>query len=235
MEAIILAGGLGSRLKPYTMSIPKPLLPVGDMPIIEVLLTQLANKGFTKIYICLGYMASIFQMSLGDGSKFGLSIEYIFEATPLGTAGALRMIKTTAEHVLIMNGDLLTNFDFMDFFNQHVQNKAAASIGVSSRKVFIDYGVVKTDGDSFLEGFDEKPTLHYNVSMGINLIKSEMIRFIPDNIKFDMPDLLLKIKCEGENVFCYKTDCYWQDIGRFDDYQKASADFVENPGYFLAK
>jgi NDP-sugar pyrophosphorylase family protein len=235
MEAIILAGGLGSRLKPYTMSIPKPLLPVGDMPIIEVLLTQLANKGFTKIYICLGHMAPIFQTYLGDGSKFGLSIEYIFEDVPLGTAGALRMINTTAAHVLIMNGDLLTNFDFMEFFNQHLQKKAAASIGVSVRKVFIDYGVVKTDGDSFLEGFDEKPTHQYNVSMGINIIKSEMIRFIPENIKFDMPDFLLKIKSEGENVFCYKTDCYWQDIGRFDDYQKASADFVENPEYFLAK
>jgi NDP-sugar pyrophosphorylase family protein len=235
MEAIILAGGLGSRLKPYTMSIPKPLLPVGDIPIIEVLLTQLANKGFAKIYICLGHMAPIFQTYLGDGSKFGLSIEYIFEDAPLGTAGALRMINTTAEHVLIMNGDLLTNFDFMEFFNQHVQIKAAASIGVSARKVFIDYGVVKTDGDSFLVGFDEKPTLLYNVSMGINIIKSEMIRFIPENIKFDMPDLLLKIKSEGENVFCYKTDCYWQDIGRFDDYQRASADFVENPEYFLAK
>jgi NDP-sugar pyrophosphorylase family protein len=232
MEAVILAGGLGSRLKPYTMSIPKPLLPVGDIPIIEVLLSQLAKKGVTKIHICLGHMAPIFQTYLGDGSKFGLEIEYVFEDKPLGTAGALRLIKTEAKHILIMNGDLLTNFDFNDFRNEHVRTNAAASIGVSVRKVFIDYGVVKNDQDSFLEGFDEKPTLEYNVSMGINILKTEMIKHIPIGVKFDMPDLLLKIKASGEKVFCYQTSCYWQDIGRFDDYQKASADYVENPGFF---
>lgn len=232
MEAIILAGGLGSRLKPYTMSIPKPLLPVGDIPIIEVLLSQLAKKGVTKIHICLGHMAPIFQTYLGDGSKFGLEIEYVFEDKPLGTAGALRLIKTEAKNILIMNGDLLTNFDFNDFRDEHVRTNAAASIGVSVRKVFIDYGVVKNDQDSFLEGFDEKPTLEYNVSMGINILKTEMIKHIPIGVKFDMPDLLLKIKASGEKVFCYQTSCYWQDIGRFDDYQKASADYVENPGFF---
>lgn len=232
MEAIILAGGLGSRLKPYTMTIPKPLLPVGDTPIIEVLLSQLSKKGVTKIHICLGHMAPIFQSYLGDGSKFGLNIQYVFEETPLGTAGALRLIETDAENILIMNGDLLTNFDFEDFLTHHVKNNAAASIGVSVRKVFIDYGVVKSNDDSFLEGFDEKPTLEYNVSMGINIVKTEMFKNIPVGVKFDMPDLLLKIKSLGEKVYCYKTDCYWQDIGRFDDYQKASADYVEDPGFF---
>lgn len=232
MEAIILAGGLGSRLKPYTMTIPKPLLPVGDTPIIEVLLSQLAKKGVSKIHICLGHMAPIFQSYLGDGSKFGLNIVYVFEESPLGTAGALRLIETGAENILIMNGDLLTNFDFDDFLKQHVKNNATASIGVSVRKVFIDYGVVKSNDDSFLEGFDEKPTLEYNVSMGINIVNTEMFKHIPVGVKFDMPDLLLKIKSLGEKVYCYKTDCYWQDIGRFDDYQKASSDYVEDPGFF---
>jgi NDP-sugar pyrophosphorylase family protein len=232
MEAIILAGGLGSRLKPYTMSIPKPLLPVGDIPIIEVLLSQLAKKGVIKIHICLGHMAPIFQTYLGDGSKFGLKIDYVFEDKPLGTAGALRLIKTEAKNILIMNGDLLTNFDFNDFREEHIKRNAAASIGVSVRKVFIDYGVVKNDPDSFLDGFDEKPTLEYNVSMGINILNTDMIKHIPIGVKFDMPDLLLKIKASGERVFCYQTNCYWQDIGRFDDYQKASADYVENPSFF---
>jgi NDP-sugar pyrophosphorylase family protein len=177
-------------------------------------------------------MAPIFESYLGDGKKFGLNIEYVFEESPLGTAGALRLIETDAKNILIMNGDLLTNFDFDDFFKEHIKNNAAASIGVSVRKVFIDYGVVKCNNDFSLEGFDEKPTLEYNVSMGINIVKTDMFKYIPVGIKFDMPELLLKVKSLGEKVFCYKTDCYWQDIGRFDDYQKASADYIQDPSFF---
>lgn len=233
MEAVILAGGIGSRLKPFTMSIPKPLLPVGEMPIIEVLLTQLSNSGIKRVHLCLGHMAPIFQSYLGDGSKYGLKIGYVFEDKALGTAGALRLIDTQEKSVLIMNGDLLTNFDFLEFYNKHLMNKADASIGVAARKVLIDYGVVIHNSDQFLEGFDEKPTLQYEVSMGINIINTDMIKLIPVDEKFDMPDLLLRIISHGGRVYCHQSDCYWQDIGRIDDYQKASADFVENPGFFI--
>lgn len=233
MEAVILAGGLGSRLKPYTMAIPKPLLPVGDTPIIEVLLSQLAKGGVLKVHICLGHMAPIFQSYLGDGKRFGLDINYVFEENPLGTAGALSLVSTEADEILVMNGDLLTTLDFAGFMRAHIESDADASIAVSVRNVFIDYGVVKSDKSAFLEGFDEKPTLKYEVSMGINIIKTRMLKYIPQNVKYDMPELLLRIKSLGGSVFCYKTNCYWQDIGRFDDYQKASADYTNDSDYFL--
>ena len=192
MIAVILAGGVGSRLKPYTMSIPKPLLPVGDVPIIEVLLTRLVKKGITEVFLCLGHMAPVFQSYLSDGAKFGLKINYVIEDKILGTAGSLRFLNTNEENIIVMNGDLLTNFDFEDFLNTHKKNGAEASIAITKRKVNIDYGVVETLDNDFLLGFKEKPVIEYFVSMGINILNMSALKLIPEDIKYDMPDLLSK-------------------------------------------
>jgi NDP-sugar pyrophosphorylase family protein len=233
MMAIILAGGKGTRLKPFTMTIPKPLLPVGDIPIIEVILRQLASVGVSRVVVTLGHMAHLFLASIGDGSRFGLRIEYCTEEEPLGTAGSVRLVKDLEDEVLVMNGDVLTTLDYQEFFNMHREKKAWASAALHKREVKIDYGVVEATSDGFLSKYIEKPTIDYEVSMGINILSAKCVQFIPALGKFDMPELLIALHSVGKTVACYRTDCYWQDIGRFDDYQQASADFVTNPTLFI--
>lgn len=232
MLAVILAGGKGTRLRPFTMTIPKPLLPVGDMPILEVVIRQLGAAGIKRIVLALGHMAPIITAFTGDGSRWGVQIEYCFEDQPLGTAGVLRLIENPEESMLVMNGDLLTTIDFRDLFATHRQSGAWATIALTRREVQMEYGVVVAK-NGYLEEYHEKPTIPYEVSMGINLLSSKCIELIPPGRKFDMPDLLLAIRNAGKQVACYRTDCYWKDIGIFDDYQKASADFVDNPTMFL--
>lgn len=233
MMAVIMAGGKGTRLKPFTMTIPKPLLPLGDIPILEIVLKQLVQLGVTKVVIALGHMASIFKISIGNGERFGIDIEYVIENEPLGTAGALRLINNLDENFIVMNGDLLTNFNFHGFLETHLKNNAMASIAVHERTVNIDYGVVESDNDGLLLGYSEKPIIHYKVSMGINLLNRASIEHIPQKGKFDIPEFMTRLLNLGYKVLCYPTDCYWQDIGRFDDYQKASSDFVDDPSFFL--
>jgi NDP-sugar pyrophosphorylase family protein len=233
MMAIILAGGKGTRLKPFTMTIPKPLLPLGDVPILEVVLRQLAAAGVARVVITLGHMAHIFVAGLGDGSRFGLHIDYCFEDEPLGTAGPIRLVGNLEDDFLVMNGDLLTTLNFRDLLETHLRNAAWGTIALHRREVKIDYGVVETTADGRLGNYIEKPTIPYEVSMGINVLSRRCVDFIPASGPFQMPELMLAMQRAGKPVLCYKTDCYWQDIGRFDDYQQASADFVDNPSKFL--
>ena len=233
MMAIILAGGKGTRLKPFTVTIPKPLLPLGDAPILEVVLKQLARAGFKRVVITLGHMAPLFQAQLGNGSKFGVEISYVSEDEPLGTAGPLRTIENLDENFLVMNGDLLTTLDFGILLSFHRQNEAWGTISLQKREVRIDYGVIKSSDDGLLSDYVEKPTIPYEVSMGINALSRKSLGYIPPTGKFDMPQLMLAMKNAGHRVMCYRPDCYWKDIGRFDDYQEASADFDSDPARFL--
>jgi NDP-sugar pyrophosphorylase family protein len=233
MMAVILAGGKGVRLKPFTMSIPKPLLPLGDVPIVEVVVRQLVTSGFDRIVFSLGHLAHLFEGSLGNGAKWGTRIEYIVEDQPLGTAGPLGLAKNAEDDFLVMTGDILTTLDYRRLFEEHASRQAWATIALSRREVKIDYGVVKATEDGTLGEYIEKPTIPYEVSMGINVISRRALQFIPAGVKFDIPQLMLAIKASGNPVRCHKTDCYWQDIGRFDDYQSASADFVQDPSRFL--
>jgi NDP-sugar pyrophosphorylase family protein len=233
MMAVILAGGKGTRLKPFTMSIPKPLLPLGDVPIVEVVIRQLISSGVTRIVMTLGHMAHLFQASLGDGSQWGVTIEYCLEDEPLGTAGSLRLVPNLAEDFLVMNGDLLTTLDYRRLFDEHRAKQAWGTIALSKREVRIDYGVVLSSECGYLSDYVEKPIIPYEVSMGVNILSRRCVEFIPESGKFDMPQLMLAMSRAGKPVVCYKTDCYWQDIGRFDDYQQASADFVEDPDRFF--
>ncbi len=233
MMAVILAGGQGTRLKPFTITIPKPLLPVGDHPILEILIKQLTGAGVNRIVLTLGHMAPLFKAYIGNGARRDVTIDWLIEDEPLGTAGPLRLIEDLDENFIVLNGDLLTTLDYEDFLKCHLKNRAWGTIAVHKRQVHIDYGVVTTTRDGRLDQYQEKPTLSYSVSMGINALSRNCLDFIPKTGRFDMPDLMRAMHNAGHPVLCYETDCYWQDIGRFDDYQQASVDFVADPSRFL--
>jgi NDP-mannose synthase len=234
MIAIILAGGKGTRLKPFTMSIPKPLLPVGEMPIVEVVIRQLVSAGIDRVVLTLGHMAHLFTAVLGDGSRFGVPIEYCFEDEPLGTAGSLRLINDPGEHFLVMNGDILSTLDYRALISTHAKSGSAATIAVHHREIKIEFGVIEMDPQNRLAVYREKPVIEYDVSMGVNVLSRRALEYIPQT-KFDMPDLMRALQADGQVVECYRTTEYWQDIGLFDDYQRASRDFSENPERFLPK
>ncbi len=232
MMAVLLAGGLGLRLRPYTMNIPKPLLPLGDTPTVEVVLRQLAAQGFTRVVLTLGHLPELMRAFLGDGDRFGLQIDYQLEREPLGTAGPLRMVEDLDDCFLVMNGDLLTTVDYADVVDRTARRGSAATIVLTRRQVGIDYGVIHVGEDGSLMRYEEKPTLDYFVSTGIYGLTREAVRHVPPG-RFDMPHLMTALLDAGREVHCLKSDAYWQDIGRFDDYQRASADFVDSPSRFL--
>ena len=215
------------------MTIPKPLLPLGETPILEIVIQQLVSAGVSRIVLTLGHMPQLFIASIGDGARWGIEIESIFEREPMGTAGSLRAVPDLEENFLVMNADLLTTIDYKALFAYHARLRAAGTIALSKRVVNIDYGVIRSTPEGVLEDYVEKPTIPYSVSMGINILSRDCLDFIPPSGRFDMPDLMLGMHRAGRLVACYETDCYWKDIGRFDDYQQASDDFVENPARFL--
>jgi len=230
--AVVLAGGLGTRLHPYTMVIPKPLLPLGTMPILEILVRQLASSGFTKIILTIRYMAPIIRAMLGDGERFGLKITYKEEDEPLGTAGPLRELRDLSGQALVVNGDTLTDLDFDAFWCAHAESGAAASVVSVERTTSVDFGVIKFDDDLRMESYTEKPVLRHYVSTGIYML-SDDARALVESGKYDMPDLLRKVRGSGSNVNVHLHRGYWMDIGRFDDYQQASSDFEADPNRFL--
>lgn len=233
MMAVILAGGKGTRLKPFTATIPKPLLPLGDVPILEVVLQQLVFAGFDRVVITLGHMSHLFNAVIGDGSRWKMRIDYCLEKEPLGTAGSLRLINNLDDNFLVMNGDLLTTLDYSNLFRIHISHGAWGTIALHCREVHIDYGVVHVDNNGLLKEYIEKPTIPYAVSMGINILNKRCIDYIPGTGKFDMPQLMTAMRQAGGKVICHETDCYWQDIGRFDDYQQANEDFNSDTSRFL--
>jgi NDP-sugar pyrophosphorylase family protein len=233
VRAIIMVGGRGVRLQPYTTAIPKSLLPLGETPIIEIVITQLARAGFDRITLMLGHMGYLFQAAVGDGSRWGIKVDYCLEHEPLGTAAPLRLVEDLDEHFLVMNGDVLTTLDFLQAIETHLAAKAAATIISKTREVRIEFGVTKTDDEGFLVDYIEKPTYTYNVSTGINILSRQCLDVIPAEGAFDMPNLMLAVKNSGRKVLCHLTQSYWQDIGNFDDYQRASRDFVDDSSKFI--
>ena len=231
--AVILAGGKGVRLKPFTMVIPKPLLPVGDLPIVEIVIRQIAAMGIKRIAMMLGYMSQLFMATFGDGSRWGVAIEYYVEDEPMGTAGSLRLLEKPERDLLVMNGDILTTLDYEAIMEFHRARNAWGTIGVTTRQERIDYGIIIKRDDGFLGEYQEKPVLEYSVSMGINVLSSQALSLIPPEGKYDIPQLMTALNDSGHSVACYETDCYWQDIGRFEDYERASSDFTQDPQRFL--
>lgn len=223
MKTVILAGGKGTRLKPYTIVFPKPLVPIGDKTILEIVIRQLKSYGFDDITIAVGHLAELIMAFFNDGSKYGLEIKYIREDKPLGTAGSLALMKEDLkEAFLMMNGDVLTTLNYSDFVNYHKEKGAAATIALNRRLVKIDFGVPKTDGDSNIVEYIEKPEIEYLVSMGIYIFEPCVLDYIKPNEYMDFPDLIKRLISNGEIVKGYVYDGYWLDIGRPDDYEKAN-------------
>jgi NDP-mannose synthase len=232
MQVLILAGGEGTRLKPFTNVIPKPLVPIGDLPILEVVLRQLKSHGADRIVLAVNKLARLIEAFFGDGSRLGLKIVYSLEDTPLGTAGPIRLVRELDEDFILMNGDLLTTIDYSDFFRCHKIAGATASIATFQKEVKIDLGVLETKNGE-LANYIEKPTYHFTVSMGIYALNRRAIDYIPNGTKFDMPDLVMALHKSGEKLLCYSGDYDWLDIGRIEDYETAVELFETNRDAYL--
>ena len=218
-QAVILAGGKGTRLRPFTATLPKPLVPVGDYPIIEIVLRQLKHFGFTDIIISTGHLAELIQAYCGDGRRWGVKIRYVREDKPLSTAGALKLIRGLEPRFLTINGDLLTTLDFGKVYEYHRDAKADAVIAVCERKWQIDFGVIELDADDGLRRFNEKPSIPYLVSMGVNVFDRAVLRHIKPGEALGIPELMLRIKAANGVVRGFRNKAHWLDIGRPDDYE----------------
>ncbi len=233
MKAVVLAGGKGTRLAPYTKVIPKPLMPIGDMPILEVMLRQIKRAGVDEVTLAVGHMGQLLQAFFNNGAQYGLSIRYSMEQQPLGTAGPLSLIEGLDTSFLVINGDTLTSLDFRDFINYHHANNAAATIAMYCRKVHVDLGVIQTNENKEVIGYIEKPTYEFMVSMGIYLFDPRVLEYIPYNQYLDFPQLVHKLIQANERVMGYYFADYWKDLGRPDDYEQAIADFENMRSIFL--
>jgi NDP-sugar pyrophosphorylase family protein len=233
MKAIVLAGGKGTRLVPYTHIIPKPMMPIGDKAILEIMLLQLRRAGITEVILTVGHLAGLMRAYFQDGAQFGVNICYSFEDHPLGTAGPLGLIDGLDETFLVCNGDVLTTLDITEFFAFHKRNQGVATIASHQRQVHIDLGVIEINSDHSIIGYTEKPTLNYLVSMGIYIFEPEVLQYIPKEQSLDFPDLIEILIAQKKKVVAYPFDGYWEDLGRADDYERANLDFEKMRSQFL--
>jgi NDP-sugar pyrophosphorylase family protein len=224
-RAVILAGGKGTRLRPYTVVLPKPLMPVGDYPVLEVIVRQLARHGFERITMAVNHQANLIKAFFSDGARWDVSIDYSLESEPLSTIAPLTLIPDLPEHFLLMNGDVLSDLDFSAFWEEHVSNDRGFTIGAACRRETTEYGVLHVDRDSRLTGFEEKPEKQFLVSMGIYMVSRRLLSRIPIGAKYGFDDLMRSLLDEGDVVNVAPHSGYWLDIGRPDDYQKAIDDF----------
>lgn len=232
MRAVILAGGRGTRLAPYTVAFPKPLMPLGDVPILEVVVRQLVHYGFDHVTLAVGHLAELLQAFFGDGSKHGIRIDYSREEKPMGTAGPLRAIRDLPENFLVMNGDLLTDLDYADLMRTHAAQGNDATIGVYEKQVKIDLGVLERDPDGRITDYREKPTLGYEVSMGVYAFSRSVLEYVPDGY-FDFPSLVLELIRRNRPIRGYPFHGLWLDIGRAEDYAAAIETFERERKRFL--
>ena len=234
-QAVVMAGGKGTRLYPYSALLPKPLMPLGDMPVLELLLRQMQQAGITDVLIAVNHLRHLIEAFFGDGRQFGLRIRYFREDKPLGTAGALgAMMDELNENFIVSNGDLLTSMDLGVMARQHCTTGADASIGVFQRENKIDFGLIEFDAEMRLSAYREKPTSLYYVSMGVYVLRREAVRsLITPNEHLDMPSLLLALRDADRDVRCFHDDGMWLDIGRPDDFALAQEIFAERRELFL--
>jgi NDP-sugar pyrophosphorylase family protein len=234
MKAVVLAGGKGSRLRPYTALIPKPLMPIGEHTIVEILLRQLARAGTTEVVICVGHQAALIEAVLGDGGRYGLSISYHREELPLGTVGPLRAIADKLpERFLVMNGDILCDADFAEFHAQAAAGGAPLTVSVCERASKIDLGVLDLDEAGRVTAFREKPTYTFWVSMGLYAMSREVLRFIPEGKPFGFDHLMHAMLATDTPVGTYRFRGHWLDIGRSDDFAEAQDEFERHRERYL--
>ncbi len=223
-RAVVLAGGKGSRLRPYTVVLPKPLMPIGEYPILEVILRQLASQGFDRVTLAVNYQAEIVRAFCGDGSRWGISIDYSLETVPLSTIAPLRLISDLPENFLLMNGDVLTDLPMQNLYEEHVSQKRLFTIAASERTNIVDYGVLHAREDQLI-GFGEKPKFQYLVSMGVYILNRSVLDRVPVGQKYGFDDLMLDMLANKESVHVERHSGYWLDIGRVDDYMRAVDEF----------
>ena len=233
VRVVILAGGKGTRLRPYTTVFPKPLMPIGEIPILGVVLRQLKHFGFRKVTLSVNHLADLIRTFFGDGSKFGLELSYCMEDSPLGTAGSLSLVNDVTENFLVMNGDLLTTMDFSQMMRFHIGSQAKATIGVHPRDVKIDFGVLDVSDNGELIEFKEKPSYRVLLSMGVNAFHRSALDYVPNHQYLDIPTLMTTLKNEGHKVMTFQPECEWLDIGRPDDYEMAVETFEKSKAAYL--
>jgi len=231
-RAVILAGGKGSRLRPYTVVLPKPLMPIGEYPILEVILRQLAAQGFDRATLAVNHQAEIVRAFCGDGSKWGIRVDYSLETKPLSTIAPLRLIGDLPDNFLLMNGDVLTDLAMGKLYEEHVSQKRLFTIAASERTHIVDYGVLHVS-DSRLTGFEEKPKIQYLVSMGIYMVNRSVLDRVPVGEKYGFDDLMLDMLAHKEPTYVERYSGYWLDIGRVDDYMRAIEEFEERRAQLL--
>lgn len=223
MHAVILAGGKGARLRPYTTCMPKPLVPVGEQPILSIIIRQLEEAGVKRVTLAVHHLAELIMSFFGDGQKYGVELDYSFEPFPLGTVGPVRLIKNVPEHFFVMNGDILTDLPYAKVFRSHLRAGANLTIACFRRKVPVDFGVLKLDELSHrVVGFQEKPTHFLDVSMGIYVFSRKLLKRIPLNTPYGLDDLVLGMLADSDPINAFQYDGHWLDLGRPDDYDKAN-------------
>jgi NDP-sugar pyrophosphorylase family protein len=225
VRAIILAGGKGTRLRPYTVALPKPLVPVGDRPILDIVLTQLARAGVKHVTMAVSHLAHLIMAYFGDGQRWGLKIDYSLEDKPLSTIAPLKLIHDLPEHFLVMNGDILTDLDFAALYERHVAGGADITVATFRRDSRIDFGVLRTDDSNRVVGFEEKPVYHFQVSMGVYAISRRLLEIVPSDTAYGFDHLMLACIAQGRKAVCYPHTGTWLDIGRPDDYALAVEQF----------
>lgn len=228
MKTVILAGGKGTRLKPYTTVFPKPLMPIADMPILEIVIRQLKSYGFNEIILTVGHLGELIAAFFGDGSRFGVDIKYLQEKRPLGTAGALGLLKDDLNDTFLMlNGDTLTEMNFSDLVDYHRTNGTIGTIALRKREIHIDFGVVELDSAGSIKRYSEKPTIDYLVSMGVYVFEPRVLEYVDPGQQLEFPDLIKTLVSNGEDVNGFIFDGYWLDIGRHEDYERANEEIEE--------
>ena len=236
-RAVILAGGKGSRLGPYTTVLPKPLLPVGDRAILDVVVNQLRDCGFSDVTLAVGYLAHLVRAVMGDGSRHGVRIDYHEEQEPLGTVGPLGTVDGLDDTFLVMNGDVLTTLDYGKLMDIHHEAGNTLTIASHRRVVRTEYGVLHVNGPAGqterVEGFEEKPQIPYVVSMGVYVVEPRARDYIEAGRHLDLPELVRRLLADGEPIGSYLYDGYWLDIGRHEDYEKALEEFEELRPLFM--
>jgi NDP-sugar pyrophosphorylase family protein len=222
MRAVILAGGKGTRLAPYTTTLPKPLVPVGDRSILDIVLQQLKRAGVTRVTMAVSHLAHLIMAYFGDGSRWGLKVDYSLEDKPLSTIAPLKLIKDLPEAFFVMNGDVLTDLDFAHLYEHHLAEKAEITVSTFERDVNINFGVLQGDSENRVVAFEEKPTYHFNVSMGVYVMNRRLLDIVPDGQAFGFDHLMLACIQEKRKAILYPHRGYWLDIGRPTDYAEAN-------------
>ena len=228
MRAIIMAGGKGTRLRPYTTLIPKPLVPLGGKySILEIIIMQLAQDGFTHITLTVNHLSNLIMAYFGDGTRFGVKIDYSLEESELSTIGPLTLLEDLPENFLVMNGDILCDLNYRNFFEIHVKKQSQLTISAYRRQMVSDFGVIKYDEKGHLTSFQEKPSYDLDVCMGVNCINRNVINNLPKGKKYGFDNLMFDSLANNKKVYIEPFSGYWLDIGRPEDYQYADDNFAE--------